>query len=159
MGGLGKGADINSELARALGSEGGTQREWSVPERIKQHQHMGTCTACGKPIQSESIQAMGVLWHPACFKCGGTCGEQFAKTGNQRVLEKNGIPYCESCYDTKFGAQCAANCGRGLGAQRVKAVGGLWHPECFRCLSCKVNLQGGFVNSGGKPCCKGCATK
>lgn len=55
--------------------------------------------------------------------------------------EKNGIPYCESCYDTKFGAQCAANCGRGLGAQRVKAVGGLWHPECFRCVHATMSGQ------------------
>jgi hypothetical protein len=97
------------------------------------------------------------VWHTGCFKCGGTCGELFAKTGNNRVLgtprqrscrasrgagdggltslrvaEKDGKPFCENCYDAKFGEQCAAGCGRGLGPQRVKALGGLWHPDCFR---------------------------
>jgi hypothetical protein len=42
------------------------------------------------------------------------------------------VPYCEGCYDARFGEQCSAGCGRGLGPQRVKALGGLWHPDCFR---------------------------
>jgi hypothetical protein len=56
----------------------------------------------------------------------------FVVENQTTLLEKDGRPYCENCYDAKFGEQCAAGCGRGLGPQRVKALGGLWHPDCFR---------------------------
>jgi len=158
MGGLGKGADVNTELSRILGDTS-TQRQWSTETRGPQ-QSLGTCVACRSPIQSESIQALGGVWHTGCFKCGGTCGELFAKTGNNRVLEKDGKPYCENCYDAKFGEQCAAGCGRGLGPQRVKALGSLWHPDCFRCTACKAKFEGsGVINRGGKPYCKTCSAK
>lgn len=80
MGGLGKGADVNTELSRILGDTSaspstlppccysfacpqppsgalasGTQRQWSTETRGPQ-QSLGTCIACRSPIQSESIQ-------------------------------------------------------------------------------------------------------
>jgi hypothetical protein len=61
-----------------------------------------------------------------------TVGVAFIVEHQTTLLEKDGKPYCENCYDAKFGEQCAAGCGRGLGPQRVKALGGLWHPDCFR---------------------------
>lgn len=57
----------------------------------------GSCRGCGRAVSAASIQALGAVWHPECFKCGG-CGEEFAKTNNRQVLEKDGFPYCSKCY-------------------------------------------------------------
>jgi hypothetical protein len=113
----------------------------------------------------------------------------FVVENQTTLLEKDGRPYCENCYDAKFGEQCAAGCGRGLGPQRVKALGSLWHPDCFRyspialagnpithaqsltcfvvwgartkrCTACKAKFEGsGVINRGGKPYCKTCSAK
>ncbi len=45
----------------------------------------GIALGCGTVVQGESIQALGGVWHKSCFKCK-SCGEQFAQTGNQKVL-------------------------------------------------------------------------
>lgn len=38
----------------------------------------------------------------------------------------------------------------------IKAINFNWHPECFRCHSCNVLLDSGFVKNALRPFCKEC---
>merc|ERR1719354_112882 len=51
-------------------------------------------------------------------------------------------------YNTKFaglgGGSTCKKCGKGVGfADKVKALGGDWHKDCFRCSTCSMMLRQG----------------
>jgi len=105
----------------------------------------------------EKISAIGASWHSKCFKCR-QCGEIFAQTNNQRVVEKEGFPYCEKCYDNQFGEKCGG-CGRSVSGSVIKALNKSWHPDCFKCTGCGTKFTSpGVYNKGGKPYCKSCGS-
>jgi hypothetical protein len=103
---MGQGGNINKNLSSAFGLE--QNRRGMQPTMLTQTRDAlttGVCCRCKLGIQGAKIHALNKEWHEDCFACMG-CGEAFSKTGNQRVLEKEGQPWCEPCYDRKFGEVC-----------------------------------------------------
>ncbi|OBS75202.1 hypothetical protein A6R68_14271 [Neotoma lepida] len=60
------------------------------------------CGGCGLEIKNgQALVALDKHWHLGCFKCK-TCG----KLLNAEYISKDGLPYCEADYHTKFGIRC-----------------------------------------------------
>jgi len=53
--------------------------------------------------------------------------------------------------DMMEGAKFCCGCGRPLGAQCMGAMGGVWHPQCFKCVHCLQPCSKNFIVREGKP--------
>ncbi|KAL5522717.1 hypothetical protein ACEPAG_8735 [Sanghuangporus baumii] len=60
------------------------------------------CGGCGRGIFGRIVSAMGLRWHPQCFKCC-QCGEQLEHVSS---YEHDGKPYCHLDYHELFAPQC-----------------------------------------------------
>eukprot|EP00899_Mesostigma_viride_P003110 jgi/Mesvir1/127/Mv07791-RA.1 len=111
------------------------------------------CTACHKPIlvDEDVIHYKDNMLHPACFRCA-IC----ACLLTDKFHEKGGATFCSKCYDDRFGMHCL-KCTAIISGSALKALGGLWHPECLTCTKCDVQLTGIMKDIQGKPYCKECA--
>lgn len=52
------------------------------------------CGGCGGPIIGRIVAAMGIKWHPQCFKCS-VCDENLEHVSS---YEHEGLPYCHLDY-------------------------------------------------------------
>ncbi|GKT48391.1 LIM domain-containing protein C4F6.12 [Colletotrichum spaethianum] len=97
------------------------------------------CKHCKTPILGEHVVALGEHWHYGHFFCA-ECGDPFEK--GMTHIEKDGYAWCVKCQTkrTERRAPKCKKCKTAVIGQYIRALGGEWHDECFRCASC----QGGF---------------
>lgn len=97
------------------------------------------CKHCRTPILGEHIVALGEHWHYGHFFCA-ECGDPFDQ--GKTHIEKDGYAWCVGCQTrrTERRAPKCRKCRRAVIGQYIRALGGEWHDECFRCATC----QGGF---------------
>jgi len=108
------------------------------------------CTACGLPITSQVINAIGSNWHPSCFVCTNCLGG--FKDGT--YFERDGRPFCSTCFNEVFAPRCKS-CSKTISGNCVNAMGCQWHPEHFVCQYCRRPFQGGlFYEVSGLPYCE-----
>eukprot|EP01099_Mayorella_cantabrigiensis_P001554 TRINITY_DN1697_c0_g1_i1.p1 TRINITY_DN1697_c0_g1~~TRINITY_DN1697_c0_g1_i1.p1 ORF type:complete len:186 (-),score=27.33 TRINITY_DN1697_c0_g1_i1:53-610(-) len=111
------------------------------------------CQGCQKPIQGETINALGGAWHPPCFVCA-KCQTPF--TGSFFPGPK-GLPYCERHYYDAMGLICASCSQPIVTGKCVKMGDQRYHPEHFLCSHCQVKLSGNeYHTKHKKPYCKKC---
>jgi len=108
------------------------------------------CVGCGLPITTQVINALNANWHPSCFVCTN-CLSPFP---DGQFFEKDGRPFCNSCFSSVFAPRCKS-CGQNIIGNCVNAMGAQWHPEHFVCQYCKRAFPGGlFFEIGGLPYCE-----
>jgi len=108
------------------------------------------CTACGLPITSQVINAIGSNWHPNCFVCTNCLGG--FKDGS--YFERDGRPFCSTCFNEVFAPRCKS-CSKTISGNCINAMGSQWHPEHFVCQYCRRPFQGGlFFEVSGLPYCE-----
>lgn len=97
------------------------------------------CKHCKTPILGEHVVALGEHWHYGHFFCA-ECGDPFEK--GMTHIEKDGYAWCVNCQTkrTERRAPKCKMCKKAVIGQYIRALGGEWHDECFRCATC----QGGF---------------
>lgn len=97
------------------------------------------CKHCKTPILGEHIVALGEHWHYGHFFCA-ECGDPFGQ--GMTHIEKDGYAWCVNCQTkrTERRAPKCRKCRKAVIGQYIRALGGEWHDECFRCATC----QGGF---------------
>ncbi|KAL2257906.1 hypothetical protein VTK26DRAFT_8990 [Humicola hyalothermophila] len=124
------------------------------------------CKHCKTPIMGEHVVALGAHWHFGHFFCA-ECGEPFGK--GMTHIEKDGYAWCVSCQTKRTerrAPKCRA-CKKAVIGQYIRALGGEWHDECFRCATCRGGFDDGQifpVEGRGKPgetvvLCTGCMEK
>ncbi|XP_078087251.1 actin-binding LIM protein 3 [Mustelus asterias] len=102
----------------------------TTSEPIKIH-GPSQCAGCGDEIKhGQSLLALEKQWHVSCFKCQA-CG--VVLTGE--YISKDGIPYCETDYHSRFGIKCET-CDRYISGRVLEAGGKHYHPTCARCVRC-----------------------
>nr|XP_019818831.1 PREDICTED: actin-binding LIM protein 2 isoform X4 [Bos indicus] len=94
-------------------------------------QGLWSCGGCGAEIKNgQSLVALDKHWHLGCFKCK-TCGKQL----NAEYISKDGLPYCEADYHTKFGIRCDS-CEKYITGHVLEAGEKHYHPLCALCVRC-----------------------
>uniref|UniRef100_A0A8C6E9W4 Actin-binding LIM protein 2 n=1 Tax=Moschus moschiferus TaxID=68415 RepID=A0A8C6E9W4_MOSMO len=94
-------------------------------------QGLWSCGGCGAEIKnSQSLVALDKHWHLGCFKCK-TCGKQLSA----EYISKDGLPYCEADYHTKFGIRCDG-CEKYITGHVLEAGEKHYHPLCALCVRC-----------------------
>lgn len=114
----------------------------------------GKCRGCSEPIVGKSVKAAdGRLtgrYHKQCFVCQ-TCRAPF-QTADFYVISN--FPYCERHYHQLNGSLCKA-CDRGIEGQYLETnQRQKFHPNCFSCQHCMIQLRDDYFEVGGKVFCE-----
>lgn len=119
-------------------------------ERCYQNLFCPKCAYCDAPIQDRCVSALGKKWHVNHFICT-QCLQPFPKGV---FFERDGRPYCETCFFGRYAPTCAG-CERPITGDCVNALGQQWHPEHFVCTYCRRSFGGEpFFEYQGKPYCE-----
>ncbi|KAM9086770.1 actin-binding LIM protein 2 isoform 2-T2 [Megaptera novaeangliae] len=103
----------------------------SAGSSVPLSQGLWSCKGCGVEIKNgQSLVALDKHWHLGCFKCK-TCGKQL----NAEYISKDGLPYCEADYHTKFGIRCDG-CEKYITGHVLEAGEKHYHPLCALCVGC-----------------------
>ncbi|MEJ1286342.1 hypothetical protein NN561_017349 [Cricetulus griseus] len=93
------------------------------------------------------VNSNGELYHEHCF----VCAQCFRPFPEGLFYEFEGRKYCEHDFQMLF-APCCGFCGEFVIGRVIKAMNTNWHPGCFRCELCDVELADlGFVKNAGRP--------
>lgn len=90
------------------------------------------CAGCGEMLkEGQALVALDRQWHVWCFRCKA-CNAVL----NGEYMGKDGVPYCEKCYQKSFGVKCAY-CNRFISGKVLQAGDNHhFHPTCARCTKC-----------------------
>nr|XP_030732702.1 actin-binding LIM protein 2 isoform X14 [Globicephala melas] len=103
----------------------------SAGSSVPLSQGLWSCKGCGVEIKNgQSLVALEKHWHLGCFKCK-TCGKQL----NAEYISKDGLPYCEADYHSKFGIRCDG-CEKYITGHVLEAGEKHFHPLCALCVGC-----------------------
>uniref|UniRef100_A0A5F9CQT5 LIM zinc finger domain containing 2 n=1 Tax=Oryctolagus cuniculus TaxID=9986 RepID=A0A5F9CQT5_RABIT len=98
------------------------------------------------------VNSNGELFHEHCF----VCAQCFRPFPEGLFYEFEGRKYCEHDFQMLF-APCCGSCGEFIIGRVIKAMNSNWHPGCFRCELCDVELADlGFVKNAGRHLCRPC---
>lgn len=102
------------------------------------------CKHCKTPIMGEHVVALGAHWHFGHFFCA-ECGDPFER--GMTHIEKDGYAWCVSCQTkrTERRAPKCRKCRQAVIGQYIRALGGEWHDECFRCAECNGGFDDGQI--------------
>ncbi|KAI1209468.1 uncharacterized protein F4807DRAFT_426792 [Annulohypoxylon truncatum] len=102
------------------------------------------CKHCKTPILGEHVVALGAHWHYGHFFCA-ECGDPFEQGATH--IEKDGYAWCINCQTkrTERRAPKCKGCRTAVIGQYVRALGGEWHEECFRCATCGGGFDDGQI--------------
>ncbi|KAK3952263.1 hypothetical protein QBC32DRAFT_145119 [Pseudoneurospora amorphoporcata] len=102
------------------------------------------CKHCTTPIMGEHVVALGHHWHFGHFFCA-ECGDPFER--GMTHIEKDGYAWCVSCQTkrTERRAPKCKKCRKAVIGQYIRALGGEWHDECFRCADCGGGFDDGQI--------------
>lgn len=121
------------------------------------------CHKCGEMIDGDLIRPdgqKGDAYHPNCFRCSD-CRREI----RGRFYEQDGKIICEEDYaatrDKCWG------CDQPVVGQILKALNRTYHPGCFTCSSCPLNLDGiqfyvsktDSETGGADPMCQTCYSR
>lgn len=90
------------------------------------------CAGCGDQLkEGQALVALERQWHIWCFRC-----KNCTSVLNGEYMGKDGVPYCEKCYQKLFGVKCAY-CSRFISGKVLQAgENHHFHPTCARCTKC-----------------------
>ncbi|KAJ8940506.1 hypothetical protein NQ318_003106, partial [Aromia moschata] len=89
----------------------------------------------------------------------GRCAQCFREFRDGVFYEFDGRKYCEHDFQVLF-APCCGKCGEFIIGRVIKAMNASWHPRCFRCEMCSVELADtGFIKNAGQALCHECNAK
>jgi L-rhamnose mutarotase len=111
------------------------------------------CSRCGlETYGSNVVQAAGQRLHEHCFVCE-RCNAPFVDGACYPIGDQL---LCEDCRDEHVGPWCA-KCGLSLASkERLIGQNAHWHPACFCCTDCGVQLDGDYCEHADKVLCVGC---
>jgi hypothetical protein len=112
------------------------------------------CATCNSPVFEQGAKIDGVWWHAEHFVCS-VCSESLKP--NTCVFQA-GVLKCRGCAANE--RKKCRGCGQEVAEGAVRGCGYNWHPTCFKCQFCHVDvMRAQFCNVQGRPCCTACWQK
>lgn len=109
------------------------------------------CHNCGDKIEGTVITSNQKKYHPSCFKCNH-CNKNL---NGKYYTTAEGENLCETDYK-KTREKCA-HCTLPILDQILTALDKKYHPNCFRCALCDIQLDSvPFVQDGKSINCREC---
>ncbi|KAG9300575.1 hypothetical protein G9A89_000756 [Geosiphon pyriformis] len=109
---------------------------------------VATCRICDLTIAGQSVRVLDENFHLECYKCQD-CGEaataQFVTDGPDG--KKNLL--CERDHFRRLNLATCTKCGLRIVGQFVRALGGTFHLECFKCQDCGEVVAAKFFQIDG----------
>lgn len=118
------------------------------------------CAGCGEQLkEGQALIALDRQWHISCFRFveghlfkffellilfvyiffSSVSCKNCNSILNGEYMGKDGVPYCEKCYQKLFGVKCAY-CNRYISGKVLQAGDNHhFHPTCARCTKCGIN--------------------
>ncbi|XP_046848795.1 transforming growth factor beta-1-induced transcript 1 protein-like isoform X3 [Xenia sp. Carnegie-2017] len=111
------------------------------------------CKQCGQAVLEDGITYDNEIWHNACFVCHN-CKQPLS---TRKFLLRDGLRYCNICYEDMFAKQCHS-CGKKIKGGAYLTTNNLfWHSDCFKCADCHIDLSNiGFHMFGDNTYCSNC---
>lgn len=145
---------IHSSSSSSAQSNAASKEERDrIAEKINQGKH--SCAGCKKVIGGFSMEWKGAFWHTECFKCSSCRNPLVDRTFAEG---DDGLPICSDC---RLGGAKCVSCLKPLEAGAFVTAGKHnYHPNCFNCASCRVNLRSKpYADVGGRILCGSCVNK
>lgn len=144
------------ELQAALreGGPQGSKASSLTPSNMSECLADAMCQRCQARFAPTEriVNSNGELYHEHCF----VCAQCFRPFPEGLFYEFEGRKYCEHDFQMLF-APCCGFCGEFVIGRVIKAMNANWHPGCFRCELCDVELADlGFVKNAGRHLCRPC---
>ncbi|KAI8056676.1 hypothetical protein BDF22DRAFT_667422, partial [Syncephalis plumigaleata] len=98
--------------------------------------------------QPKCTYALDRYWISEHFRCAH-CKFSFA---NNTFVAYNGRAYCPYDYFSLFGQRCHS-CHMVIRDGSVRALGKIWHTDCFRCEDCGMPLHDDYKEINGVAYC------
>uniref|UniRef100_A0A671FPZ5 LIM and senescent cell antigen-like-containing domain protein 2 n=4 Tax=Rhinolophus ferrumequinum TaxID=59479 RepID=A0A671FPZ5_RHIFE len=137
---------VEGDLAQRAATMTGSNMSSALANAVCQR-----CQACFSPTE-RIVHSSGELYHEHCF----VCAQCFRPFPEGLFYEFEGRKYCEHDFQMLF-APCCGSCGEFIVGRVIKAMNNNWHPGCFRCELCDVELADlGFVRNAGRHLCRPC---
>ncbi|PIO72449.1 LIM domain protein [Teladorsagia circumcincta] len=113
-----------------------------------------SCTKCQQKITDRLLRAHGGVWHVNCFTCE-SCNRSL--DGIPFTSDPKDNVYCVNCYQEKFAPRCAV-CNKPIvpvegekESVRVIAMDKSFHPGCYKCEDCGMQLSSKVEGAGCYP--------
>lgn len=104
------------------------------------------------PTGQRKVEYKSQHWHEQCFLCI-QCNEPI---GTKSFVPKNDQVYCTECYEQTFATRCF-HCNEVIYSGGVMYKDKPWHPQCFVCKGCGMELSGtSFMCRDENPFCREC---
>jgi hypothetical protein len=108
------------------------------------------CDGCGKILEQGHIAVLTRHYHIECFLCS-KCEEPFASVTEAIAVAADGKPICASC-----SAILCEVCQKPILEKVLQSQGASFHPDCFRCCSCREPMRGNYGMVDEVAYCAGC---
>ncbi|PAV87773.1 hypothetical protein WR25_03802 isoform A [Diploscapter pachys] len=112
------------------------------------------CTKCGETITDKLLRACGGVFHVQCFYCSA-CRK--ALDGIPFTVDADNNQFCVPCFHEKFAPRCAM-CSKAIIPEegqkesvRVVAMDRSYHPSCYKCEDCGLQLSSKIEGQGCYP--------
>ncbi|KRY82920.1 LIM domain-containing protein unc-97 [Trichinella pseudospiralis] len=115
------------------------------------------CFGCGEgfALNEQIVNCEKEVWHQRCF----VCAQCFRPFPDGIFFEFENRKYCEHDFHVLYAPYCA-KCGNFIDGRVIKAMNCNWHPQCFRCHTCNLELADiGFLRNAGRALCRECNLK
>mmetsp|Transcript_41550 Transcript_41550/g.102226 ORF Transcript_41550/g.102226 Transcript_41550/m.102226 type:complete len:247 (+) Transcript_41550:107-847(+) len=127
-----------------------------MPEQVHRTRPAGSkayeCDVCERALRGEYFALDGKPHCRTCYgemfrckKCKGPIADEYVKRDNK--------PYHPQCVPSRKCQKCRAPLSTG---DALKALGGYWHPHCFKCADCGAEVEQFYVNKQKMPVCQKC---
>ncbi|KAL8291272.1 hypothetical protein RQP46_002250 [Phenoliferia psychrophenolica] len=113
------------------------------------------CTTCGKSVYAaeQQLGPGSKVYHKGCMRCLG-CNKSLDAFN---LVDREGEPYCKSCYAKNFGPKGYGN-GGALTGEYTESTSPAPR-RCLRCAECSTALSSHLTERDGLPYCTNCYTK
>ncbi|CAJ0958693.1 unnamed protein product, partial [Mesorhabditis belari] len=112
------------------------------------------CTKCGQSIADRLLRACGGTFHTSCFTCS-VC--DVCLDGVPFTVDPENHVHCVPCYHQRYAPRCAVCTAPIVPREgekesvRVVAMEKSFHPECYRCEDCGLQLSSKIEGQGCYP--------